>query len=86
MVVNGIFRRSFDCFACNVNHDANQFMHWGSNACCTCAQYFCRWLSRDAFRWIDLIVIFMANFGSRIQWLWLEAFDVAQNLWVVQNG
>ena len=29
-----------------------------------------------------LIVIFMANFGSRIQWLWLEAFDVAQNLWV----
>ena len=33
-----------------------------------------------------LIVIFMANFGSRIQWLWLEAFDVAQNLWVVQNG
>ena len=33
-----------------------------------------------------LIVVFMANFGSRIQWLWLEAFDVAQNLWVVQNG
>lgn len=33
-----------------------------------------------------LIVVFMANFGSRIQWLWLEAFDVAQNLWVIQNG
>ena len=31
-----------------------------------------------------LMVIFAANFGSRIQWLWLEAFDVAQNLWVVQ--
>ena len=27
-----------------------------------------------------LLVLFMANVGSRIQWLWLEAFDVAQNL------
>ena len=33
-----------------------------------------------------LIVIFMANLGSRIQWLWLEAFQIAQNLWVVQIG
>ena len=33
-----------------------------------------------------LLVLFMANVGSRIQWLWLEAFDVAQNLWVIHNG
>ena len=64
MVGNGIFRRSFDCFACNVNHDANQFMYWGSNARCTCSQYFCRWFPAMLLGGLILIVIFMANFGA----------------------
>jgi flagellar biosynthetic protein FliR len=30
-----------------------------------------------------LIVVYMVNIGHRIEWIWLEAFDTAQSMWVV---
>ncbi|MDG2461216.1 MAG: flagellar biosynthetic protein FliR [Luminiphilus sp.] len=30
-----------------------------------------------------LIVVYMANIGHRIEWIWLEAFDTAQSMWMV---
>ena len=30
-----------------------------------------------------LLLVFMVNIGHRIEWLWLQAFDKAQTLWVV---
>ncbi len=30
-----------------------------------------------------LIVVYMVNIGHRIEWIWLEAFDTAQSIWVV---
>ena len=30
-----------------------------------------------------LVVIYMVNIGHRIEWIWLEAFDTAQSIWVV---
>lgn len=30
-----------------------------------------------------LVVVYMVNIGHRIEWIWLEAFDTAQSIWVV---
>ena len=30
-----------------------------------------------------LVVVYMVNIGHRIEWIWLEAFDMAQSIWVV---
>ena len=30
-----------------------------------------------------LLVVYLVNIGHRIEWLWLEAFQRAQNIWVV---
>ena len=30
-----------------------------------------------------LVVVYMVNIGHRIEWIWLEAFDAAQSIWVV---
>ena len=30
-----------------------------------------------------LVVVYLVNIGHRIEWLWLEAFQRAQNIWVV---
>jgi len=30
-----------------------------------------------------LVVVYIVNIGHRIEWIWLEAFDTAQSIWVV---
>jgi len=30
-----------------------------------------------------LLLVYLVNIGHRIEWLWLEAFSMAQNMWVV---
>jgi len=30
-----------------------------------------------------LIVVYLVNIGHRIEWIWLEAFETAQSMWVV---
>ena len=30
-----------------------------------------------------LVVVYMVNIGHRIEWIWLEAFDTAQSIWIV---
>ena len=30
-----------------------------------------------------LLAVYLVNIGHRIEWLWLEAFQRAQNIWVV---
>jgi flagellar biosynthetic protein FliR len=30
-----------------------------------------------------LFLVYLVNIGHRIEWLWLEAFQKAQNIWVV---
>ncbi len=30
-----------------------------------------------------LFLVYLVNIGHRIEWLWLEAFQRAQNIWVV---
>ena len=32
---------------------------------------------------ILLFLVYLVNIGHRIEWLWLEAFSMAQNMWVV---
>jgi hypothetical protein len=30
-----------------------------------------------------LFLVYLVNIGHRIEWLWLEAFSMAQDMWVV---